>query len=35
MRHVGRLVTDHPADARFAAGWSNRLADQVERLAMA
>jgi lysozyme family protein len=35
MRFVGRLVTDRPADARFAAAWSNRLADQVERLAMA
>jgi lysozyme family protein len=33
LRSLGRIVTDHPAtDARYAAGWMNRVADQVERL---
>jgi lysozyme family protein len=34
MRFIGRLVTDKPTNARFAAGWNDRLADQVERLAI-
>jgi lysozyme family protein len=33
LRFIGRLVTDNPErNARYAAGWNARLADQVERL---
>jgi lysozyme family protein len=35
LRSLGRIVTDHPAaDARYAAGWMARVADQVERLGL-
>jgi lysozyme family protein len=33
VRSIGRLITDAPQKhARFAAGWLNRLADQIEAL---
>ncbi len=32
-RAYGRLITDHPTQATFAAGWANRLAEFIEDLA--
>lgn len=33
LRSLGRLITDAPGrHARYAAGWMNRLADQIEAL---
>lgn len=32
-RHLGRIITDDPKQAAFAAGWMDRVADQVEELA--
>lgn len=32
-RHFGRIITDNPTQAMFAAGWMDRLARQVEELA--
>lgn len=33
LRHIGRIITDSPSQAVFAAGWMNRVADQVEDIA--
>lgn len=33
LRHLGRIITDSPSQATFAAGWMNRVAEQVEGLA--
>lgn len=33
VRSLGRLIADRPTNARYAAGWMNRLADQIEALA--
>lgn len=33
MRHNGRLITSKPIKAKFAAGWADRVATQVEELA--
>lgn len=30
LRQTFRLVTDHPEQAAFAAGWANRIADYIE-----
>ncbi|MDP1607465.1 MAG: glycosyl hydrolase 108 family protein [Rhodocyclaceae bacterium] len=30
LRHLGRLITDDPKQAAFAAGWMNRMAEFVE-----
>lgn len=30
LRHLGRLITNDPTQAAFAAGWMNRLAEFVE-----
>jgi lysozyme family protein len=30
LRKMGRVITDRPSQAAFAAGWSNRLAEFVE-----
>ena len=32
LRHLGRLITADPAQAAFAAGWMNRIAEFVEYL---
>lgn len=32
-RKLGRIITDDPTQAAFAAGWMDRVADQVEDLA--
>ena len=32
MRFLGRLITDFPSQAVFAAGWLNRVASQIESL---
>ena len=33
VRLLGRLITDLPARSKWAAGWLNRLGDQIETLA--
>lgn len=30
IRHLGRIVTNDPAQAKFAAGWANRIASKLE-----
>jgi len=33
VRYYGRIVSDHPAQSKFAAGWADRVADFIEELA--
>mgnify|MGYP000921702281 CR=1 FL=1 len=33
LKFLGRLVTNNPTQAKFAAGWLNRVASQMETLA--
>lgn len=30
IRYVGRVVTNNPENAKYAAGWANRQADRIE-----
>lgn len=30
LRHIGRIITNNPTQAVFAAGWANRIAEFIE-----
>lgn len=33
LRHVGRIISKDASQAKFAAGWCDRIADQIESIA--